>query len=321
MKAQDFIVSRLEKLKQAEQLLDVEPSKLEEVILSRVLSKKFRKLKADDATIGVCKKAIHYAVENKVPVRLNSLFGGNKLWRFDEAPEPDWAELFNLIYSARWMKYIASVYKYGAEFEYYSQDVSVERLNNVSHEEADQYSKVFRELLKWLEQYLPDRVIINYKRQADNYSDLSEYEKEIEEAKSRMLSKNKGKLPKLSKAQKLATELNVRLKPGQDSDPEWREKVELEHQAIFETKTLAPYLVDETMIPTCPTYYEGLIVTGSTKYSIAKFWAGVGALQPSGDSFKDLVLTPKQLKAAKSKWQDVDLGISGKNFTKIRIIK
>jgi len=321
MSEQEFIISKLENLKRPEPLLKIEPEKLEEAILAKVLSKKFRKTRADELTIDICKKAIRYAVENKAPVKLNSLFGGNKLWRFDEAPEPDWAELFNLIYSARWMKTISGVYEYGAEFEYYSQDVSVERLNNISREEADQYSKIFRELLLWFERYLPDRVVISYKRQADTYSDMGEYEKEIEEAKSEMLARNKGKLPELSEAQKLATELNVRLKPGQDSDPQWREKVELEHQAIFETKTLAPYLADEAMIPTCPTYYEGLIVTGSTKYSIAKFWAGVGALQPDGDSYRDLVLTPKQLKVADFEWQDMDMSISGKNFSKIRVLR
>ncbi len=321
MTAQEYLQSKLDGLKQPEALQAVSSDELEQVILAKLLSKKFRKNKADDAAIALCKKAIHYAVENKKPVKVGLLFGGNKLWRFDEAPEVDWAELLNLIYFARWMKTIASVYEYGAEFEYYSQDVSVERLNNVPRSETDQYSKTFRELLDWFKQYLPERVTFSYKRQAEEYSDISEYDREIEEAKTKILTENGNKLPDLSEAQRLATELNVKLKAGQAEDPQWREKVELEHQAIFSTKTLTPYLMDETIIPTCPTPFEGLIATGSTKHSIAKFWAGVGALQPNTDSFKDLILTPKQLENSDFEWQEVDLGISSKNFKKIRILK
>lgn len=321
MTAQNYIQTKLHELSKPEPLQEIAADKLEEAILSKVLSKRFRKNKADDTAIELCKKAIHYAVENNKPVKLGLLFGGNKLWRFDEAPEVDWAELFSLVYSARWMKTITSVYEHGAEFEYYSQDVSVERLNNISRAETDQYSVTFRELLGWFSQYLPETVAFSYKRQAEEYGDLSEYDIEIEDAKALILSENSGKLPEMSNAQRTATELNVRLEDGQDDDPLWREKIELEHQAIFSTKTLKPYLLDETIIPTCPTPFEGLIATGSTKYSIAKFWAGVGILEESGDRYKDLVVTPKQLEVLQFDWQNLDLGIKGKNFGKIRVAR
>jgi hypothetical protein len=321
MKAQDYITSKLEKLRQPESLRVVEPDDFEAEILARVLSKKFRKYKVSDDAIELCKKAIHYAVENRKPVKVGLLFGGNKLWRFDEAPEVDWAELFNVIYVASWMKTIASVYQFGAEFEYYSQDISVERLNNLSRAETSQYTKTFRGLLEWIQPYLPDRVKIRYKCHSERFRNDDEYNKEIKEAKAEMLAESGGKLPQLSEKQKLATENNVRLKPGQADDPEWRERVELEHQAIFITKMLLPYLEDETIIPTTSGRYDGCIATGSTKYSVAAFWAGVGALRPDGDSFKGIVLTPKQLEESRFEWQTVNLGIDGKNFSRIRVIK
>lgn len=320
MTAQDYIQAKLDELRKPVPVNAVAPSSLEEAILAKVLSKKFRKNKADDRAIEICKKAIHYAVENKKPVKVGLLFGGNKLWRFDEAPEVDWAELFSLIYYARWMKTIASIYEYGAEFEYYSQDISIERLNNVPRLETDQYSLTFRELITWSRDYLPERVIISYKRQAEQYDDLREYDDEIEHTKAKFLSETGGNLPELSDDQKAATELNVRLKSGQDDDPMWREKVELEHRAIFSTPTLTPYLLDETIIPTGPTPFEGTIATGSTKYSIAKFWAGVGVLEQSGNSYKDLVVTPNQLEDMQFDRQEVNFGLNGKNFNTIRVI-
>lgn len=321
MTAQEYLQNKLEELKRPEPLQAIKTDELEQLILAKVLSKKFRKNKADDTAIKLCEKAIHYAIKNKKPVKIGLLFGGYKLWRFDEAPEVDWAELLNLIYFTRWMKTIASVYEYGVKFEYYSQDVSIERLNNIPRSETDRYSETFRELLDWFKQYLPERVTFNYRRQAEEYSDINEYDTEIEKAKAKMFADNGNKLPNLSETQKLATELNVRPRSDQTNDPQWREKVELEHQAIFTTETLTPYLIDETIIPTCSTPFEGMIVTGSTKHSIAKFWAGVGALQPSDDGFKDLVLTPKQLEDSNFEWQKIDLGINGKNFDKIRVLR
>jgi hypothetical protein len=321
MTAQDYIISKLEKLRQPEPLRVVEPNNLETEILARVLSKKFRKNKANDVAIEKCKKAIHHAVKNNKPVKVGLLFGGNKLWRFDEAPEVDWAELFNLIYVASWMKTIASVYQYGAEFEYYSQDISVERLNNLSHAETAQYTKTFHELINWIQPCSPDRVTISYKCHSEMFQNSDEYDKEIEKAKAKMFAENGNKLPQLNETQKLATENNVRLKPGQADDPQWREQVELEHRAIFITKTLLPHLLDETRIPTASGPFSGYIATGSTKSSRAAFWASVGVLRTNGDSFKDTVLTPKQLKATQFEWQAIDLGISGKNFSKIRVVK
>jgi hypothetical protein len=113
----------------------------------------------------------------------------------------------------------------------------------------------------------------------------------------------------------------VRLKPGQDNDPQWREKVELVHQSIEATKTIERYFGDATYIQTCPTQYPACITTGSTKKSYAKFWAAVGALEAKDDSYNALVLTPSQLDKVDYHWQDVHLEeLQGRNFNKIRVI-
>ncbi len=322
MNAQDYIIEKLEKLREPVAFEAVPSDKLEEAIYAKVMSKKFRKLKADDDAVRITKKAIELAVKDNKPVVLNVIFGGNKLWRLDEAPEIDWAELFNVMYLMRWLKTIASVYEHGAQLEYYSQDVVVENMNNIPKSETDQYSQRFREMLDWLKQYLPDTVSVSYRRYGDEYNSEEEYLAELEETKKKVLDELGGKLPALSDAQKIATELNVKLRPGQADDPLWREKAEWTHQSIERTPTAERYINDPTMIPTCPTKYPGLIVTGSTKKSYAKFWVGVGVLEKSGDSFNELVLTPKQLETAKFGWEETTIdGLTGKNFSKIRVIK
>lgn len=320
MTAQEYILAELQKLTQPAPFVGAGDMPVEDAILAKVMSKKFRKLKADDAAMATAKHAIQYAVKHKQPVKVGLLFGGNKLWRFDEAPEIDWAELFSLMYYLQWMKTIASVYEPGAHFDYYSQDISVEALNNIPRADTDRYQETFKAMVAWIKSYMPERVQVTYRRHADDV-DRTTYLQEIEAAKKVVRARNNGGLPQLSEAQKAATTLNVKVRSGQSNDPEWREKVELEHQAIFETPSLKPCLSDQTIIPTCPTIYPGLIATGSTKKSYAKFWAGIGALERAGNSFSQLVLTPRQLDSVDFVWENVDIsGLSGKNFSKIRVI-
>lgn len=320
--AQDYILSTIEALRVPIVPEDIGSTLLEKAIFAKVMSKKFRKLKAADEAVQIAKRAIHLAVAANKPIRIFQMFGGNKLWRFEEAPEIDWAELFSLVYFLQWCRSIASVYEPGVVFEYFSQDVSVERLNNVPRSETNRYSETFREMIKWIEPYLPPNIKIVYTRNYELFADPAQYDKEVEVAKQEILEKNGGQLPELTEAMKAATELNVKLKPGQDKDPEWREKVELEHQAIFQTKTLREYSDNPDILWTCPTYYADSVVTGSTKSSMAKFWAGVGALRPRGEKYNELVLTPKQLEAAKFTWEEVMIpGLKGKNFTRVRVLK
>lgn len=300
---------------------DIGNTPIEEAIYAKVMSKKFRKLKADDTVIDITKKAIHHSVKNRKPIVINVIFGGNKLWHFEEAPEIDWAELFVTMYLSRWLKSIASVYQPGAYLEFYSEDVVLENMNNLPRSETDRYSETFKSMLKWIEQFLPKGVTIGYKRYGDEYNDISEYLAELEEAKAKVLKELGGKLPVLNQHQREATELNVRLRPGQADDPLWREKAELIHKSIERTTTMERYINDTTMIPACPTYFPGCITTGSTKKSYAKFWVAVGALERSGDGYNEVVLTPKQLETAQFAWQAMHLeGLTGKNFKQLRVL-
>lgn len=322
MTPKEYILSTFENLRAPIKSEDIGDTPLEEAIYVKLMSKKFRKLKAGDECVQIAKEAIKVSVKNNQPIRIFQMFGGNKLWRFEEAPEIEWAELFSLTYFIEWSRLIASVYAPGVIFEYFSQDISVESLNNVPRSETDKYSQTFRELLEFIEPYLPQNVKVVYKRHYELFDNPDGYSYEIEEAKKKILSDNNGELPKLDEHQLTATELNVKLKPGQNEDPQWRERVELEHQAIFITPTLKKYTSDPTIIWTCPTYYPDSVVTGSTKRSYAKFWAAVGALQKEGDNYAELVLTPKQLETTKFTWEDIDIpGLPGNNFKKIRIIE
>lgn len=322
MTAQEYILSTVEALARPIERQQVSEDTLEAAVYARVMSKKFRKLKAGDECVELTKRAIHLCVQEGRPITIFEMFGGNKLWRFDEAPEIEWAELFSMTYFVEWMRYIASVYEPGVEFVYFSQDISVDRLNNIPRPETDIYSQQMMQLVDWIQPQLPVNIQFIYKRHLDLFHNPSDYDAEVEEAKKAVLAANNGKLPTLTEAMKATTELNVRLKPEQSNDPQWREKVELEHQAIFKTKTLQEPMNNPDKIWTCPTYYPDSVVTGSTKKSLAKFWAGVGALERLGEGFAEVVLTPNQLVAANFSWEPVNItGLPGKNFHQVRVLR
>ena len=113
MTAQEYIQQQLDKLKEPLP----EPQNLkgsqEDIVYSRLMSKKFRKLKPAPPCVDITKRVVAKAVKEQKPIMLTECFGGNKLWRFDEAPEIDWAELFSLMYFTQWMKYVAAVHKPG----------------------------------------------------------------------------------------------------------------------------------------------------------------------------------------------------------------
>lgn len=157
------------------------------------------------------KDAIAENVHAKRPINFTFLGGCYKLWRLDEAPETDWAELFAHIYYSRWVAPLCALYKPGVWFDFFLDDVIVSRINNLPESDVEAYRASRQQLLDWLKPHQPD---------------------------------------------------NLRM-------------------------TLT----------------------------------GVGALQPRDDSYRQLVLSPQQLAAAKFDWQAVNLpGLTGKNFSRIRVL-
>jgi hypothetical protein len=321
MTPQEYIESELLKLKEPLEFEAVASEKLKEAILARVMSKKFRKLKADKPAFETAREAIRISVKKGEPIRLMLFFGGNKLWSLPESPEIDWGELFALIYYANWAKYISQVYKPGAVIEYFSMDIATIRMNNLTKEEVDLYAKGMRSLIKWIGPYLSNGVKIKYTRMGDLYNSYEDFIKEIDIAKKKWIDNNGILLPEMNDEKNMAVELNVRLNLGQDEDPDWRAKIELEHRGIFGTKIGGDYMWDPSLIPHCPTWYSGFVATGSTKKSLAKFWVGVGVLEKKGNSFNEIILSPKQLEKADFKWEKISIkGLDGKNFDKIRVL-
>lgn len=324
MTAQEYIESSLKQLQEPVDLPQPKTQdELVEAIFKLVTSKKFRKYSLTPEYTAHIKNSIKENVEANKPINLTFLGGCYKLWRLDEAPESDWAELFAHIYYSRWLKPVCAIYKPGVWFDFFLDDVIVSRINNLSESDVEAYRESRQKILDFLKSYQPSNLDMTLTGVGSLFKSRDEYEEALEKAIKQLSSELPGGLPELTEAQLATTALNVKATPEQLADPKWREKVELIHSSYMMVKGATGYSTPSNKIRvfTQPFPNGTCIAVGTTKDSIAKFWTGVGALQPRDESFRQVILSPKQLEAAKFEWEDVSLqGLNGQNFKKIRVI-
>lgn len=321
MNAQDFIQTKLNELKSPLGLSRIQnKEELVEAIFRYVTSKKFRKYALSPEASERIRSSIAKNVEANEPIKATLVFGGYKLWRFDEAPEADWAELFSLIYYSNWMKPICEIYEYGVWYDFFSDDVIVSIINNIPPDDTLAYGNSFKQLLHFLKPYQPANLDMTYNRVGDQYESFDAFRADLEAQTVSLSASLEGGYPSLDEKSKSALDLNVKLTEEQETDPLWREKVQLLHDAYMQVGGRRPYYRTPDKFNVMTTPLNGMLSVGTTKDSIMKFWVGTGVLKPRDDGYRQIILSPNQLEKTSFDWQDVSLGIEGKNFKKIRIV-
>ena len=326
MNAQDYIVSQLEVLKEllAVNNKPINDSEMVEAIFSSLMSKKFRKYSVPEKNQLIIKDAIAKNIKNKEPIKISWPFGGYKLWRLEEMPEPDWAELFTIMYIARWLKPVCALYSHGVIFTFWVDEVVISKMNNIPQDDLDTYQKSFAHLLTFINPYLPINLRFEVFLERTQYESNDDFEaglvKEMEN-----LRQARSTNPKLlSDAEIHSIEMNVKLTPEQSHDPLWREKIDIMHNAYYNLQEkqnrIRPSYATANITAFTTFFEPNVISIGTTKTSIAKFWVGVGALQKRGDTFIETILSPSQLERDKFEWEPIAInGLNGKNFNKIRL--
>jgi hypothetical protein len=324
MTAQEYIESKLEELRQPLDLSTPQnDEELIETIYRLVTTKKFRKYALSEEYAKHIKNSIKENIQNDQPINLTFLGGSYKLWRLDEAPESDWAELFAHMYFIRWTTSICTIYKPGVWFDFFLDDVIVSRINNLPEADVAAYRDSRQKILDFLKPYRPGNLRMTITGVGSLFSSREKYEELLQQGINKLSSELPGGLPTLTEAQLATVTLNAKPTPEQLADLQWREKVELIHSAYMGVKGATGYSTpsDKIRVFTQPFPNGTCIAVGSTKDSIAKFWVGVGALKPRDDSYRQLVLSPSQLENAQFTFEPVIIeGLEGKNFNRIRIL-
>lgn len=318
MKSQEYIERQLKNLKEFNPR-NVSKENLADEIFRLVMSKKFRKYSANPALVEQIKSAIKLRVDSNQPIIFVFPHGAYKLWRLEEAPYPDWAELFAAMYYTKWLKPICEIYAPGVILDFYVMDLIIPKINNIPLEDIEAYIKEYQKILDFLKVYQPKNLKMTITRAGSQF--LSE--QDFEEALKEYIEKLSTSSPKLVEEELKIVELNTKVTQEQQKDPTWKEKVLLIHDAYINMERDKGYYFNANKIPvTTQSGGSGrLLAVGTTKTSIAKFWVGVGVLMRIGDSYMEYILSPKQLESAEFTKEEISIaGLDSRNFKRIRIV-
>ncbi len=311
MQPQEYILSRLEDLKAiSSSSCD---GNLADYITKCALSKKFRKYSVSPEYISHIHAAVELNIQKNEPIKFTLVFGGYKLWRLDESPEADWAELFSIIYYVCWIKPIAAVYEPGVWFDFYSDDIIVSQMNGVPKKDLETYLASFEAILQFVKPYLPTNIEITLNSVGDQYKNDKEFQDDLRAQMATVKSP-----AMLTSEQVAAIDLNVR---SHSDIPNWREQVQLMHDGYSQVSKRRSYYrtADKIVVITRPA--SNTVAVGTTKNSVMKFWIGAGVLKQLNDTFQETILSPHQLEQNKTEWKAVSIpGLKLRNFQKIRII-
>lgn len=321
MTPKEFIEYRLNELKSTNKTIPKE--ELIDFIYKKIMSKKFRKYSANQELMDHIKESIKINIQNNQPINFVFPHGAYKLWRLEESPLPDWAELFTSIYYTKWLKPICEVYKPGVLFEYFVDDLILPMMNNTPIEDVEAYIDEYRKMLDFLKKYQPENfkmVITRFKDKfEDKYQDIKKFDIYMKNSTEKISKTN----PIFTEEQLKMTELNVKPTEEQLKDIKWKEKVRLIHDAYMSVKReLGYYYKPEKILVFCQNLPSGkFVAVGTTKTSVAKFWVGVGVLKKQGNEFIEYILSPSQLNSNHFEKEKILIeGLDSKNFKTIRII-
>lgn len=287
-----------------------------------LMSSKFRRKSVCDSLKQHVREAIVYNVERNQPINITFLQGCYKLWRFDESPEADWAELFALMHYAKWVKSVLSIYQPGVVFDFYVDDLIMERISNYRRDEILSYQYSFQKVMDFVMSHCSKNLYFKITTVSSQYSDESDFWNKLDIA---VANWRKPEDIKLDESTKAMIDLNYRPIENEEHGTYWREKIMCIHDAHSAMEERLNYREASGKILAMPQHYSGAdsrLFVGSTKDSYIKYWVGVGALRRKGESFVATVLSPKQLANASFSMQDVKIeGLNTKNFNKIRVLE
>lgn len=294
--------------------------KIADEIFRLLMSKKFRKYSTKPELNEHIKNAIKISIDDNQPIKLVFPHGAYKLWRLEESPNPDWAELFAAMYYTKWLKPICEIYKPGVIFEYFVDDYILPKIDNIPLKIVDAYINEYQKILDFLKNYQPSNFKMIITKFGDIYGSYEKFEKNLQESVEKLSATN----PVFPEEDLKTTKLNAHPTEEQSKDPKWAEKILLIHDAYMIIKRGLGYTFNPEKIPVfCQPLASGkYLIVGTTKTSIAKFWVGVGTLKRKDNEFIEYILSPNQLKSQKFNTEEINInGLDSKNFSSIKVLQ
>jgi len=309
----------------------IEREGLKAFLYKQITRKKFRKWKITERAEKIIETALQYCISGERRIVFRFPFGGYKLWRFSTAPEVDWAEFFAISHTLSYLAPIIAAHKAGIDLVFSSDDVFVERLNNIPKSDTQAYYESFQKLLDQFRKHLPKNTTVDMFRHGDLFETEEVFEKEFAETVEKIRGTWKSERTSEQLERNMKTSLmNIKWDGAEDltklSEGEKQKKVEqsiMYHDALIQmpTKMKSNTLPEKIHIFTKP--YEKFVGIGSSKASSVSFWVGTGVLEKKGDEYLEHVLSINQYESIQDlphEEHEIDL-VPLKNFKMIKAYK
>lgn len=251
-----------------------------------IVRKKFRRWALPADAEERIRRALFICLSDERPLNFVFEFGGYKLWRLPSAPYPDLAERFMLRHYADYLRPVAELYPPGVHMYFASDDVVVERMNNIRADAMEKYAAGFCALLEETRSERPENMLFSYVRLGELYESRGELETELArtyavnrvrfdtwspEKKERMLKR--AALNFCISGPLAAADLSG------ISEADYQERLirgAVFHDAFEDCRKRRAFVLGEDRILLFCTPIPEAVAIGTTRASVTKFWTGVG---------------------------------------------
>jgi len=303
---------------------------LKNFLFGQITRKRFRRWKLPDLARERIDRALDFCISMQKPLLFRFRFGGYKLWRLESAPEVDWAEFFALAHYSEYLAPIIAAHAPGVKLLFMSDDVFVERLDNVPPSDTEAYYESFKKLCAAFKRYAPENFSMEMKRHSALFNSKEELDGEFDvKMKELEASWRKKQDPEKLKNALTTSALNIKWDGVRDltklSDKEKQSMIErsaIMHDALVQLPTIRSFSDQNPgMISIFTTPFPSVVAIGTTKTSVAKFWVGSGILEDRAGRYFDHIISPSQIEKLRDstlKEIPIDL-IPLKNFSTIKV--
>jgi len=339
MTAQEYLEHRLQTCSQyslTEYEKQLASENLKDFLFTQLTRKKFRRWKLSDIARERLIGVLEYCIPKKLPLLVRFRFGGYKLWRMPTTPGVDWAKFFAIAHYAAYLAPVLAAYEPGVKLLFMSDDVFVEPMDNVSKSSTESYYQSFLTLLQEFKKYTQKNFDIEIIRHSSLYASEEALQKELDEKIQEIEPIWKEKMtPEKLKTSLAISALNIKWDGVKDltglTEAEKEKFVErgvLFHEALVKVPTIRAFSDNNpAMFSISCGLIPSVVSIGTTKSSVAKFWAGIGVLEERDGMYYDLyydrVLSPSQfVRMQEVEKQDVPIQlIPLNNFLHVSIYK
>lgn len=138
---------------------------LENFIFDCITSPRFKKWTIPKPLELKIREKVRLSVVSSRPINIILPFGGYKLWHHPLYSEVSWSEYFAIAYYARYLGPISASYHPGVQFNFITDDIIINSMDEVPKADVDKYFRSFHNLLISFTSFFPANLRITIKKE------------------------------------------------------------------------------------------------------------------------------------------------------------